>query len=81
MLKPDHETTINTWLLLLALITTLLLGFEFGKRVYIEEQMSEPVQTVRFGRNGGPSIPPIEPEAPPLYKVIWELMSEEENEE
>ncbi|MEK0158649.1 hypothetical protein WLQ65_05750 [Pseudoalteromonas piscicida] len=80
MLKRDDEITVNTWLLLLLLFTTLLLGFEFGKRVYIEEQLSEPEQTVRFGRNGGPSIPPIEPEAPPLYKVIWELMSEEENE-
>ncbi|WP_339144909.1 hypothetical protein [Pseudoalteromonas galatheae] len=81
MLKRDDEITVNTWLLLLLLFTTLLLGFEFGKRVYIEEQLEEPEQTVRFGRNGGPSIPPMEPEAPPLYKVIWELMSEEENEE
>ncbi|PAY00172.1 hypothetical protein CKO50_17255 [Pseudoalteromonas sp. HM-SA03] len=77
MLKRDDEIAVNTWLLLLLLFTTLLLGFEFGKRVYIEEQLNEPEQKVRFGRNGGPPIPP---EAPPLYKVIWELMREEENE-
>ena len=81
MLKPEDEVTVNTWLLLLILFTTLLLGFEFGKRAYKEEQLSQPEQTVRFGPNGGPALPPIEPEAPPLYKVIWELISEEENEE
>ncbi|MCG9761473.1 hypothetical protein L1D50_20540 [Pseudoalteromonas sp. Isolate6] len=77
MLKADDEITVNTLLLLLALFTTLLLGFEFGKRVYIEEQMSEPVQTGRFGRNGGPSIPPTKPETLPLYRVVWDLISEE----
>ncbi|RXE95557.1 hypothetical protein [Pseudoalteromonas sp. PS5] len=59
MLRPEDEITVNKWLLLLVLFTFLLIGFEFGKRLYIEEQL----------------------EAPPLYKVIWELMSEEENEE
>ncbi|NOU53140.1 hypothetical protein HG263_21805 [Pseudoalteromonas sp. JBTF-M23] len=77
MLKPDHETTVNTWLLLLALFTTLLLGFEFGKRVYIEEQLNEPVQTITFGRNGGPSIAPDKPDSTPIWKLVWDLMSEE----
>ncbi|MCG9760696.1 hypothetical protein L1D50_16460 [Pseudoalteromonas sp. Isolate6] len=80
MLRPEDEITVNKWLLLLVLFTFLLIGFEFGKRLYIEEQLKEPQQAARIGRNGGPSIPPMEPEAPPLYKVIWELMSEEENE-
>ncbi|WP_010604433.1 hypothetical protein [Pseudoalteromonas maricaloris] len=80
MQRDKNEITVNKWFLLLALFTTLLIGFEFGKRV-IEEQLKEPEQKVRFGRNGGPSIPPTKPETLPLYKVIWELMSEEENEE
>ncbi|MCG9768661.1 MULTISPECIES: hypothetical protein [Pseudoalteromonas] len=81
MQRDKDEITVNKWLLLLALFTTLLIGFEFGRRLYIEEQLKEPQQAARIGRNGGPSIPPMEPEAPPLYRVIWELMSEEKNEE
>lgn len=81
MLKRDDEIIVNTWLLLLLLFTTLLLGFEFGKRVYKEGQLIQPEQIVRFGRNGGPSFPPTEPEAPPLYRVIWDLISGEDNEE
>ncbi|MBQ4851024.1 hypothetical protein [Pseudoalteromonas sp. MMG012] len=81
MLKNDDEITVNKWLLLLALCTALLFGFEFGKLIYIEEQVTQPKQAVNWGRNGGPALAPIEPEAPPLYKVIWDLMNEVNNEE
>lgn len=81
MLKNDDEITVNKWLLLLALCTALLLGFEFGKLIYIEEQVTPPKQATNWGRNGGPSIAPDKPETPPLYRVIWDLMNEVNNEE
>ena len=64
MLKNDDEITVNKWLLLLALCTALLFGFEFGKLIYIEEQVTP--QATNWGRNGGPSIAPDKPETPPL---------------
>ncbi|MBQ4852860.1 hypothetical protein [Pseudoalteromonas sp. MMG012] len=77
----DDEITVNKWLLLLALCTALLLGFELGKLIYIEEQVTQQKQATNWGRNGGPALAPIEPEAPPLYKVILDLINEEDHEE